>query len=364
MSSSRSHHPEQDVVGFGRALRATGLPVGTGRLVSFSEAVAMLPPADLYWAGRTTLVSRREELEAYDRAFRAYFGTPPPNPVAQPRQTQRGVSTGEIPVGGLDVPGAPPEAALASSAEVLRRKSFARLTADELALVATLMSRLRLRAPTRRTRRRRRSKRGEPDLRRTLRRALRTGGEPIDRVWRDRRRRRRKLVLVLDVSGSMTSYSRALLLFAHAALRTEPGWEAFAFGTRLTRLTPLLAVCDPDDAIARAAAEAADWDGGTRIGASLRELLDRHGQGDALRGGIVIILSDGLDVGDPELLGEQMERLARLAHRIVWLNPLMESPDYAPLARGMRAALPHVDVFAAGHDLVSLEGVAETIARL
>ena len=258
-------------------------------------------------------------------------------------------------------PGDARDVSLASPIEALRRKSFADCTPGELAILARLMARLRLRAPARRTRRRRAAGSGEPDLRRTLRRAMRTGGEPIERAWRRRRVQPRRLLLVLDVSGSMSTYSRALTMFAHAALRTGPDWEAFAFGTRLTRMTRALANSDPDAAFAAAAEEATDWDGGTRIGASLKRLMDEHGRTRVVRGAVCVILSDGLEVGDPELLGAQMERLARLAHRVVWLNPLKGGDSYEPLARGMAAALPHIDVFQAGHNLQSLEEVAEVI---
>jgi uncharacterized protein with von Willebrand factor type A (vWA) domain len=169
-------------------------------------------------------------------------------------------------------------------------------------------------------------------------------------------------VLVLDVSGSMAEYSRALLLFAHAVLRADPHWEAFCFGTRLTRLTRPLGAADADDALRRAAAEVFDWDAGTRIGESLRDLLRRHAR--AVRGAVVVVCSDGLETGDPELLREQAERLSRLAHAVVWLNPLQESEAYAPIARGMQAALPYVDVFASGHNLESLEELGERLGRL
>ena len=195
------------------------------------------------------------------------------------------------------------ETSLASSVESLRRKSFADCTEAELALLARLMARLRLRAPERRTRRRRPPARASPDLRRTLRRAMRTGGEPIERAWRRRRVQRRRLLLVLDVSGSMSAYSRALAMFAHAALRTGPDWEAFAFSTRLTRMTRALSGSDPDAAFRAASAEVTDWDGGTRIGASLKRLMDEHGRTRAVRGAVCVILSDGLDVGDPAAAG-------------------------------------------------------------
>jgi uncharacterized protein with von Willebrand factor type A (vWA) domain len=333
--------------------------------VSFSRAAAALPPSELYWAGRITLVSRREDLPVYDRTFREHFGGAPDAPAPRPRE-RLVVAAAPGPDGRATAQEATEgdETGAASDVEVLRRKRFASLSDEELAAVSRLMARIRLDAPERRTRRRRRARAGEPDLRRTLRRALRTGGEPIDRAFRARRRRRRRVVLVLDVSGSMAPYSRALLMFAHAALRCDARWEAFAFATRLTRLSPQLRAAAPDEALARLGAETADWDGGTRIGTSVARLVEGDGGRDVVRGAIVVLLSDGLDVGDPELLGAQMERLGRLAHRVVWLNPLMENPDYAPLARGMRAALPHVNVFAPGHDLASLEAVADVIARL
>lgn len=349
------------------ALRAAGVPVGTGRLLGFARAAQVVGADDLYWAARATLISRREDLAAFHRAFAAVFDLPDripqprPQPVADRRQ--RVVAPSDL---GAAAPANPSvDASMASPVETLRRKDFAGCSQDELAQIARLMARLKLRAPVRRTRRRRPARSGDPDLRRTLRRAMRTGGEPIDRAWRRRRVQRRRLLLVLDVSGSMSTYSRALALFAHASLRAGPGdWEAFAFGTRLTRMTRALSVADADIAIAAAAAEVTDWDGGTRIGTSLKRLIDEHGRTRAVRGATCVILSDGLDVGDPEVLGEQMDRLHRLAHRVVWLNPLKGHEAYEPLARGMAAALPHVDVFRPGHNLQSLEEVADVIARL
>jgi uncharacterized protein with von Willebrand factor type A (vWA) domain len=355
----------EQLAGFGRALRAAGLPVGTGRIERFCQAAALLPPEDLYWAGRTTLVGRRDDLATYDRVFRAFFGNERA-PKQRPPETRNVPAMAETIEGGLlparDRPRA--ESALASPLELLREKSFARLTEEELGRLAGLMSALRLAAPPRRTRRRRPARAGELDLRRTVRQAMRTGGDPARIVRRNRRLRPRRLVLLLDVSGSMEAYSRALLLFAHAALRADARWEAFCFGTRLTRITRALATRDPDAALARAAEEVFDWDGGTRIGESLRTFLDRYGHAGLARGAVVVICSDGLDTGDPELLAEQAARLHRLARLVVWLNPLKEHPEYEPLARGMAAALPHVDVFASGHNLASLEQlVSELDAR-
>lgn len=339
------------LTGFGRALRAEGLAVGTGRIADFCRAAALLAPADLYWAGRATLLSRREDIAVYDRVFEAFFG-PAQAADRRPRPAFRLRVRGEA------------QPALASRAELLREKSFARCSDAELAQLAALMAQIQVAVPRRRSRRRQPARAGTPDLRRTLRRAFRTGGEPLERAWRRHRRRMRRLVLILDVSGSMSSYSRALLVFAHAALRADPHWEAFCFGTRLTRLTRALAAVDPDEALRRAAGEVVDWDGGTRIGDSLKRFLDDFGHDGLARGAVVVVCSDGLEVGDPELLAEQMARLRRLAHRVVWLNPLQEDPAYQPLARGIQAALPHVDVFASGHNLASLESLGATLARL
>jgi uncharacterized protein with von Willebrand factor type A (vWA) domain len=200
-------------------------------------------------------------------------------------------------------------------------------------------------------------------VRRTLRRSLRTGGEPLERAWRDRRLRRRRVIFILDVSGSMAAYSRGLLVFAHAALRADANWETFCFGTRLTRITRSLAKSDPDTALTRAAEEVDDWDGGTRIGDSLKAFLDRFGHSGLARGALIVICSDGLDVGDPAMLDEQMQRVSRLAHRVIWLNPLQEQTGYQPIARGMAAALPHVDAFRSGHNLASLEALARELAK-
>jgi hypothetical protein len=350
--------PVARLTAFARALRDAGLPVGTGRIASFCRAASLLPPEDVYWAGRTTLVGRHAELEVYDRVFRSFFrGEPAPEP-RSPR-ARASVAAAEAPAGLLRPARERPrsETALASPLEVLRRKSFERFSAEELAQLGELMAALRLAAPPRRTRRRRPARAGELDLRRTVRRAMRTGGDPARVLARERRLRPRRIVLLLDVSGSMQAYSRPLLLFAHAALRADSRWEAFCFGTRLTRVTRALATRDPDAALARAAEEVFDWDGGTRIGASLAAFLDRYGHAGLARGAIVVICSDGLETGDPELLAEQMARLGRLARFVVWLNPLKGHPDYQPLARGMAAAVPHVDLFASGHSLAALEDV-------
>jgi uncharacterized protein with von Willebrand factor type A (vWA) domain len=200
------------------------------------------------------------------------------------------------------------------------------------------------------------------DMRRTLRRSLRTQGEPFERAWRTRKSRRRPLVLILDVSGSMSPYARALMQFAYAAMAAGRRVETFCFGTRLTRVTRTLRTKDPDRALHEIGTQVEDWEGGTRIGESLKALLDGWSQRAALRGAVVVLCSDGLERGDPELLRAQMARLRRLAHRVVWVNPLKGSPRYEPLARGMAAALPSVDVFLSGHNLESLEELSRALA--
>lgn len=330
--------PLESLVGFGRELRDEGVAVGTGRLRTFCDAAGLAGPEHLYWTGRATLLAHPADVATYDEVFARWFGAAPQPPAAQARVRVEAHGFGRV--------------ARASRDEALRRKSFAALEADELADLAELAGRIRAALPERRTRRRERARDGAVDLGRSLRRSFRTGGEPVVLERRRRRRRPRRLVLVVDVSRSMTAYSHALVTVAHAALRADRRWEAFCFGTRLTRVTRALAGADPQAALERAADEVLDWDGGTRIGDSLKALLDAHG--NAVRGAVVVVCSDGLEVGDPELLAGQMARLGRLAHRVVWLNPLKESPAYEPTARGMRAALPHVDRFGSGHDLESV----------
>jgi hypothetical protein len=339
-----------DLTRFGRELRAAGLRVGPGRTADFARAAALLEPGDLYWAGRATLVSRPQEIPVYDEVFASFFRLAPTDRPGDPmRVTVSGELAPEV------------ELALASPDERLREKRFADCTPEELAELAELMARRRIAAPPRRTRRRTSARRGAPDLRRTLRRSFRTGGEPLERAWRTRRIRERRVVLLLDVSASMSDWSRALVLFAHAAVRTNRRWEVFCFGTRLTRLTRVLTAPTAAEALRRAAEAAPDRDAGTRIGESLKAFLDDHGRRGLARGAVVVIVSDGLELGDPALLADQAERLARLAHRVVWLNPLKGDPAYEPLTRGMRAALPHVNELMSCHNLASLEAIAEVL---
>jgi uncharacterized protein with von Willebrand factor type A (vWA) domain len=390
-ADTRDGGPLPPLIGLGRDLRARGLPVGTGRILTFVRAVAALGLTDrdsLYWAGRASMIARRDDLEAYDETFEHWFRslrstddlrvelhlpTPSPDgddgldPGFEPDDLEVRVEAASEwhGVDDDDEVADGDESSIrivASGAEVLRSKSFGELTDEERARVAALIRALRLRVPVERTRRTRPSSKGERfDLRRTLRRSLRTQGEPFDRAWRARTARRRPLVLILDISGSMAPYSRALMQFAYAAMAAGRRVETFAFGTRLTRVTRTLRTKDPDRALHEIGRQVEDWEGGTRIGESLKSLLDAWSQRAALRGAVVVLCSDGLERGDPELLRAQMARLHRLAHRVIWVNPLKGSPRYEPLARGMAAALPSVDVFMSGHNLESLEDLAATL---
>jgi uncharacterized protein len=372
------------LVGFGGALRQESVAVGSGQVLTFCRAAAQLDPTDLtdlYWSGRACLVTRHVDLPTYDRVFRAYF-LGAESEVQEflrfkAHVTPEAESMLEI-LPGDDTGEEKPEeehlGLMASTVETLRHKRFEDCTPDELEAVRQLMARFRLRPPRRKTRRTRPgASHRYPDLRRTIRHGLRTQGEMIEQCWRERRIRRRKIVLILDVSGSMTEYSRALLQFAHSAARVSAGpagrlfgrVEVFCFGTHLTRVTDAIQKRDPDQALAEAARSVVDWEGGTKIGASLDLFVRSWGRRGICRGAIVVICSDGLERGHPELLATAMERLARLSHRIVWMNPLKgDNAEFRPRTVGMLAALPFVDVLLSGHDLSSLEELAECLPAL
>ena len=376
------------LIGFGRSLRTRGLAVGTGRIVTFCRAAAALGALDrddLYWAGRASLISRPEDVEAFDAAFDAAFRdgirielnlpTSAPQQVVDegdvPDGVQPdGVGTDERPLAsrwsraaeGEDPEGEAAVRIVASAYEVLREKSFSDLTEEERARVSRLIRGIAVSVPARHTRRLKPDDAGSRfDMRRTLRRSLRTQGEPFHRAFRARGIRVRPLVLILDISGSMAPYSRALMQFAFAAMAAGRKVEVFCFGTRLTRVTRVLRTKDPDRAMHELGRQVFDWEGGTKIGESLKTLLDEWSPRAALRGSVAVICSDGLERGEPDLLRSQMARLRRLAHKVVWVNPLKGSPRYEPLAQGMAAALPSIDVFLPGHNLESLEELGRAL---
>jgi uncharacterized protein len=363
------------MVGFGRVLRDAGLEVGPGRLqdaLRGLDAVGLRRREDAYHALRCTLVARREDLDAFDAAFAAYWeraGGTPTEEIGREVQRFEPDSTpapseaeGE---GRSDDGGEELTLLLAASPdERLRRRDFADLTADELRRLRRLMERLPKAAPTRRSRRLRAAPAGDVlDARRTLRRAMRTDGLPLDPAYRRRKQVPRKLVFLCDVSGSMEPYARALVMFLQAVTAAGRHVEAFAFGTRITRLTPHLRKLDPARGLAATGGLMPDWGGGTRIGESLRHYNDTWGRRGLTRGATVVIVSDGWERGDLHELDTELGRIARQAHRLVWVNPLKGHEGFAPLAGGMRIALRHSDEFVEGHNLVALEGLAALISQ-
>ena len=360
---------------FATTLRRMGVPVATGDVVSFVEAlgqVGLESRTAVYWAGRTTMVRKPEHHPAYENAFAAFWLQ------RELIRTSRDVEPVVLALDD-DVTEDEPEpeqcdddgddsartvSVRYSPTEVLRHKDFAAYTNREFDEARKLMADLRLGGALRRSHRLRRTRRRtrHPDLRRTVHRSLKLHGEPVHRAFLEPSERPRRVVLLCDVSGSMETYSRALLRFLHAAVVGRGRVEAFAFGTRLTRLTRELSSHDPDEALQKASSAVADWSGGTRLGEVLRQFNDEWGVRGMARGAVVVILSDGWDRGDADELGRQMARLHRVAHTVVWVNPLKVTPGYAPLARGMAAALPFVDEFLEGHSLASLEVLADVVA--
>jgi len=376
---------------FGRVLRSAGAEVGPGRL---QDAVRALDVVDLrsrdevYWGLRCTLVSHQKDLDAFDAAFAAFWERTAPLPEAAAEPALPAPTRGEDDAGGAPgeqlarerertlIASAEDEAGEEggeqepggmawSATERLRELDFAEYTPTELRVARGLMERVARAAPMRASRRLETAHDGRRlDKRRTMRAAMRTEGYPLARHWRRRRMVPRKLVFLIDVSGSMEPYARALTMFLQAAVRDGGKVEAFTFGTRLTHVTRQLRGHDPDRALRSAARAVPDWAGGTRIGDNLKTLNDRWGPRGMTRGAVVVIASDGWERGGADRLAAEMVRLHRAAHAVVWVNPLAGDADYKPLAQGMSAALPHVDHFLAGHNLRALEGLAEVLERL
>ena len=378
--------------GLGTALHAAGLPVGPDRCERLARAVTVMgvrSVAELRACALATLVSDPSQMTTFERVFSLLFGGPDPFrdlPLPKAPEAQRREETSSPPSGaptlsdhdgllaGMQVTdtgsAAPPDDApltdapavhrVASAAERLRGRDFAQLSVAELRQLVDLMREMSLAVPPRRTRRYRRARDGKrPDLRGTLRQARRSGGEAIRLSRQAPRVRPRRLVVLCDISGSMESYARALLMLLYCLHggqvrggQSRP--EVFSFATRLTRLTPALAASSPDTMLAKAGEAAPDWSGGTRIGAAIKEFNDRYGARGLARGAVVLIISDGWETGEPALLGEQMARLSRIAHRIVWANPRTQSPRYRPEVGGMAAAWPYCDAVVSAHSLDAL----------
>ncbi|MGH3761118.1 vWA domain-containing protein [Actinophytocola sp.] len=360
------------LVGFAAALREAGLPADAMRVQAYLGAVRAINVADpdqVYWAGRLTLCAEPDDLPRYDEAFAAWFtATPPrrrrPSAPPRPRQTTMAALT------DVSGNGSAPERetnelkVAASDTEVLRHRDIAGLTAAEREHLRELIASLRLDPPLRRSMRLRPSRTGRLDVPKVLRVMRAAGGEPIRLAYRDRGRRPRRVVLLVDVSGSMTPYADALLRFAHAVTRAAPvSTEVFTVGTRLTRISRQLRKRDPQEALAAASRAVPDFAGGTRLGETLRAFLDRWGQRGMARRAVVVLFSDGWERGDAALLGEQLARLRRLAHAVLWVNPHAGRDGYAPVQSGIAAALPYLDLLLAGHSLATLEELLMEVRR-
>jgi uncharacterized protein len=361
-------------------MRLRGSRIGAGELLTAIRALDHVDASsreDVALALSVVLCSEHRDRERFEEAFAAVFGDGGARGAGIHDPSDDIAALGEIPqevlpqAGAADpsgeeaAPDAEPVPAAWSAIEVLVHKDFARYTEAENALARDLIARLARRHPMRLSRRTQISRRRghAPDLRATVQASLRTGGEPLARRWRAPTERPRQLVLVCDVSGSMTPYARMLLQYMQASVAARRRVEAFAFGTRLTRITQELGGRDPDAALARATEAVTDFSGGTRIGAALAVLNRVHGRRLG-RGAVVVVLSDGWDRGEPEQLREEMARLRRAAYRVIWLNPLAAHPDYEPLTRGMQAAVPHTDRLLAGNSIASLEELAEVLEAL
>ncbi|MFZ9579848.1 MAG: vWA domain-containing protein, partial [Ilumatobacteraceae bacterium] len=363
---------ERMAVAFSRVLRGAGIATPIGNVITFTESITRLGidrRDDVYWAGRATLIRRPEDIGLFDRAFEVFWNQRRSldDVVEETLHLTINIDAddGSTDDGQAQARDDEDDGSITlrfSSIETLRSKDFAAYSPEELHLAQELMSRLRLVGTPRSSFRMvPGSRRGRPDLRRTVRSSLRTAGEPITRHHLENDRRLRRLVLLLDISGSMEPYARALLRFVQAAVAGRQKVEAFAIGTRLTRVTRELGARDPDKALRLASHRVQDWSGGTRLGDCLREFNDQWGVRGMARGAIVVVLSDGWDRGDPDVLAEQMRRLQRVSHRTIWVNPLKVTPGYAPLARGMAAAMPFIDRFVEGHSLDAMEQLAREI---
>ena len=371
-----ARQPDVFLLGFARALREAGVVVTQDRARTYLDAVSRVgagDPQGTYWAGRATLCSSPDDTPRYDRVFESWFGEGGPDGRGH-RAATRTVARAALDAEEGDVPSeAEAAAALASSAELLRHRDVAELSAGERARLLRMYGELRPRAPRRAGPRKRPARHGEVDARRTLRRMLAHVGEPAQVAWRRRAARPRTIVLLVDVSGSMKPYADAHLRLAHRMLHgcaetprnraPRPVVEVFTVGTRLTRVTRALRHRDAEQAIAAAGETVPDWSGGTRLGETLKAFLDRWGQRGMARGAVVVLFSDGWERGGADALAGQMRRLQHLAHRVVWVNPHRDKDGYAPVQAGMNVALPYVDHFLPGHSLATFANLTEVVAR-
>ncbi len=365
---------EAIAVAFTRALRESGLAVPITATLNFATALNHVGVGERqapYWAGRSTLITRPEDIVTYDRVFAAFWeqkygewvnveGEPPPATLALDTDEEGDDESGDGEDDSDDI-----QSVRFSRAEILIDKDFSECSDEELRELQQMMLQMRFTTHSQESRRQTPAKRHgrSPDLRRTIRSAIKHQGEPVHRKFTQNSVKPRRLVMILDVSGSMEPYARAFLRFSHAAVITRGRVEVFAIGTRLTRLTRHLSNRDPDVALQAATPEVKDWSGGTRLGDTFAEFNDQWAIRGMARGAVVVVVSDGWDRGDAEVLGEQMERLHRVTHQLIWVNPLKATEGYAPVAAGMAAALPHTDLFLSGHSYRSLEHLAALISH-
>ncbi len=368
---------------FGRVLRGLGLDVNPGRMIDLVKALDHIEignKADFYYAARTLLVHEREDLPLFDEAFELFWRRPAESWDLElgslvRRRNPRGplvtfpplkdAPAGDVPSDSSEEMQVLEVTRTYSEREVLRHKDFVEMTAEESEEVKQMMSQLVWQSSERRTRRKRPGKGYLIDFRRTLRRSLRSEGEILHWYYQEPKWKPRPLVIIADISGSMERYTRLLLHFIYGmkAALDQPV-EAFVFSTRLTRITRPLQIRDLDLALRNVGQLVNDWAGGTRIGESLKTFNFEWGRRVLGRGAVVLIISDGWDRGDVELLKREMSRLKRNCHRLIWLNPLLGAPEYEPLTRGIQAALPYIDDFLPVHNLASLEDLADRLADL
>ncbi len=372
---------------FGEVLRRLGLEIGSANMLDLVRATEYVPIGgnrnDFRLAARALLVHKRSDLPLFDEAFQVFWRRPAHGRSLRdlrsmgeerryrtPRVMPHREDTSDGPPGDLgseDADDRQPVVDLQrsfSAREVLRQRDFADFTNSEIAAARSLMADLAWDLGNRRTRRMTWGDGAQVDLRRSMRRSLSYGGEMLDLAYRTRRTKPRPLVLICDVSGSMERYTRMLLHFVHTVAVNGQQVEAFLFATRLTRITRHLDARGVDQAVAQVARAVPDWAGGTRIGEAIKSFNYQWAR-RVLRGGaVVMVISDGWDRGDPDLLSREMARLQRSCHRLIWLNPLLGSPTYQPLTRGMQAALPHIDDFLPAHNLHSLQELARHLNSL
>jgi uncharacterized protein len=402
---SRSSQMVPRAVSFGRRLRRAGVNVTSGQVMDFVQSIEHIDIGDrstFREAGRACFVTNKDELPVFDRVFESFWRSKPEyadqdparqngdvqpgmdgdesldaaegdegDEVADEEGTQRTrtrtelVESEDLEGQGEDEDGDADDVLSFSASEVLREKDFADLSDDEMEQTRRLMEQLNWQIGRRRSRRRVSARKGRyVDARRTMRRSLQTGGVPLQISRRKTKTKPRQLVVICDVSGSMDRYSRVLLQFVYAIEHGMANVESFVFGTRLTRITRLLRNRSIDSAMERVAEQVHDWSGGTRIGQSIQVFNTTWARRVLRNGAVVLIISDGWDRGDPDLLGQEMARLQRSSYRLIWLNPLLGSPRYEPLTRGMQAAIPFIDDFMPVHNLASLEALAEHLGTI